>query len=198
MSAKSNRQRRKRKEGSRKANDRILIIAQGSVTEIEYFNELKSLYRLPGIQIINESHSPENIVKKSKNAISREEFDKVYFVVDVDASSKNQLEQGFAQARKLSTRNRTCQFIVSTECFEVWLLAHHSKLTHVYTRATLSAKANTLGLLENKKHLAESFPFHNLDQAMKNVKMHGPNEIGSKNSTAIPHLLKAIGVMKDL
>ncbi|EGT5575569.1 RloB domain-containing protein, partial [Corynebacterium striatum] len=87
MSAKSNRQRRKRKEGSRKANDRILIIAQGSVTEIEYFNELKSLYRLPGIQIINESHSPENIVKKSKNAISREEFDKVYFVVDVDASS---------------------------------------------------------------------------------------------------------------
>ncbi|WP_297450829.1 RloB family protein [uncultured Corynebacterium sp.] len=191
----STRNRRRGKPGSRKEKKSLLLVLQGTVTEKEYFQRLRKLYRLPGVQILTEPHSPDRIVQKSKNHFTQGSgapYDFVFFVVDVDDSSNVQFQRGFKQARELSTKTTTCNFVVSNECFEVWLLAHYEDIRNKkLSRATLSQKLKQHKAIDTKsgKHLSDSFPIEMHTDATNNVKKISFDSLGTSTGTAIPSLV---------
>lgn len=190
--------KRRKSAGSRKEKQAILLVLQGKVTEKEYFIGLRSHFRIPQLSIWTDSQSPDKIVENSDLKISRDKnapFSKVFYVVDVDDSPTSQFENGFRQAQKRSTRNTTRHFVVSNECFEVWLLAHYEDVqTRPLSRTELSQKLIQYDAVqkENPKHLNHGFPLDHYITASKRCHTSNFNEIGQENSTAMPLLLEAL------
>ncbi|MBP3088421.1 RloB domain-containing protein [Corynebacterium sp. sy017] len=201
MAARKLKPRTRRGKGIRPLKPTFMLVLQGEVTEKQYFERLRSTFRIPNLHIVVEPHSPERIVSKSLEAIDRHTgspFRNVFYVVDVDDFSPDQFQQGFSQARKQVTKDTSFHFVVSNPCFEVWLLAHYEnirgkRLSRVLLSSELVKKGAVKG--RNKKHIADQFPIENWKTAMKNVDIlafdeHGISE--GKASTAIPHLISCL------
>lgn len=97
---------RRRRADSRKEKPSVLLVVQGAVTEKEYFQKLKQTYRIQNLTIRTEPHSPERLVDKVQQYVHQEKepFTYVFFVVDLDETSKSQFEQAFSHARKTCSR----------------------------------------------------------------------------------------------
>ncbi|SDS62399.1 RloB family protein [Corynebacterium timonense] len=190
--------KRRRPKGSRPTQPSYLIVVQGQATELDYFKRLKSTFRIPGVNLVVEPHSPEKIVDKVRYNMANDKaapYDRVCFVVDVDDSSPQQFQQGFNKARKSTTGGTKCLFAVSNRCFEVWLLAHFADIRG----REMEVGALTAGLREHgalqagsDKHLAADFPVKEYETASRNVSTANWNEIGPAPSTAVPKLVEEL------
>lgn len=150
----------------------VAVVLQGTVTEKEYFNRLKSKYRLPNLNIKVENCSPEQMVDSAARGLARDKdapFSYIFYVVDVDDTSKEQFVAAFRKAEKNTSKKTTHAFIVSNESFETWLCAHHRNLPdQCIPRVDLQNELEKLGTLDGKK-LNPTFDVTRYKVASKNV-----------------------------
>lgn len=150
----------------------VAVVLQGTVTEKEYFNQLKSEYRLPNLNIKVENCSPEQMVDSAARGLVRGRdapFSYIFYVVDVDDTSEKQFDTAFQKAKKKTSRETTHAFVVSNESFETWLCAHHRKIPdQCIPRADLQKELEGLGILDGKK-LNPAFDVTGHEAASKNV-----------------------------
>ena len=130
-----------RKQGQRASADRILIVCEGSETEVNYFDEIRKTLKLPtaNIHAIHSAYgtSPHQVVDYARDlfingniesGIQPRAFEKVFAVFDRD--SHERYFDALNNAQKISLRNDqniTIEFkaVVSKPNFELWLLLHY-------------------------------------------------------------------------
>jgi len=140
------RQHLQRKLGRRAGYDRILIVAEGTKTEPNYFGEIRSTYRLHtanvGIHPGGLGTAPVNVVEYARQLfvdgdrhkqIPPRAFDRVYAVFDRDDHPS--YHDALTQAQKLdcTLRNDNKQkvpftAVASVPNFELWLLLHYENI----------------------------------------------------------------------
>ncbi len=113
----------------------VLIVTEGSVTELVYFTRLRQLLRLSRdlVEVApGRGTDPENLVKDAvrrrearkrearKRTSDRVPFDEVWCVFDAEGGRR---EQELKAARDLA-RGENIQSVISRPCFEFWLLLH--------------------------------------------------------------------------
>ncbi|QPK80075.1 RloB domain-containing protein [Corynebacterium lizhenjunii] len=172
------------------------------MTESEYFKQLKRHHRMGSLQIISESDSsPEKIVPATSRVRQHDKnapFARVFYVVDVDDSTRTQFDQGFQQARQASTRNTACSFVVSNESFDAWLLAYFEDIRgRTIPRDSVSEKLKNLGMLSGTsgKNIDPKFPFSKHDDARKSIDIIEFNQVGESTASAVPNLLDELFVL---
>ena len=131
-----------RKLGRRESYDRILIVSEGSKTEPNYFQEIRSRYRLHTANVVVRPSKlgtePIQVVKYARELfengdrhrnIQRRAFEKVYAVFDRD--DHKSYHEALAQATLLNGTLKndakqliSFQAIASVPSFELWLLLH--------------------------------------------------------------------------
>jgi len=131
-----------RKQNRRASYDRILIVSEGSKTEPQYFNEIRSAYRLhtanvevrpcetgtAPIQVVEYAHDLF-VNGDTHKRIQPRAFEKVYALFDRDDHDSYFPALGKAHSLDGKLRNdskKAVQFqaIASIPCFELWLLLH--------------------------------------------------------------------------
>jgi hypothetical protein len=135
-----------RKQGQHAGYDRILIVSEGHKTEPNYFDEIRSFYRLPTARVtVHPSElgtAPIQVVQYARDLfengdnhklIVRRAFDKVYAVFDRDDhnSYHNALALAASLNGKLKNDNKQrirFQAIASVPSFELWLLLHYEDI----------------------------------------------------------------------
>lgn len=131
-----------RKKAQRGSYDRILIVCEGSKTEPQYFDEIRSFYRIhtANVQVQHSQFGtqPLQVVEYAEElfvagdtarAIQPRAFEQVYAVFDRDDHTTYNLALAKADALKNSLRNSLGQKVLfkampSVPCFELWLLLH--------------------------------------------------------------------------
>ena len=101
----------------------ILIVCEGQ-TEEAYFNAVKAFYRrsnTANIKIVRDRSDPVKIVEKGIRDSKNDDFDHVYCVIDGDKPERTTL------ARKRIQKRKDIDLVVSTPCFELWLLLHFER-----------------------------------------------------------------------
>lgn len=93
----------------------VLIVTGGRCTEPAYFNGL-ALARGARVKVRQKTDSPENLVRYAKCIFTKDEYDSVWCVVDVDDFD---IEAARVEAERLGV-----ELAVSNPCFEIWLILH--------------------------------------------------------------------------
>lgn len=120
-----------RKNATREARKRILVICEGEVTEPEYLKQFKVWQRNPlvAVEIAKEHGVPRTLVDIAKRMKEEAElaahterdenllYDEVWCVPDVDQHPR------IHEARQ-KARDNGISLAVSNPCFELWLLLH--------------------------------------------------------------------------
>lgn len=124
-----------RRKPNREAYDRILIVCEDSKATPNYFKAIRDYLRLStaNIEIVGEEcgSDPVSVVQHAKKLQQAElntgsEYDKIYCVIDRDQHKK------FSAAIKQAKDNKI-QIIISTPCFEYWLLLHFKNTSSPYS-----------------------------------------------------------------
>jgi len=111
----------------REPYDTVLIVCEGSKTEPNYLNGIKAAFRLSSANIYV-THAPGTdpitVVAHTEMLMGQEEYDRVFSVFDRDGHPN--FNAAVARVSN-SARGRagTWQAIISTPCFELWLLLHY-------------------------------------------------------------------------
>ncbi len=131
-----------RKSGGRPNHDRILIVSEGGKTEPNYFNEIRTVYRLPTAYIMVQpgqlGTAPIQVVEYAEQLFNEgdlhkrirpKSFEQVYTVFDRDdhESYFAALERAKSLDKKLKNdmkQSTRFQAIASVPSFELWLLLH--------------------------------------------------------------------------
>lgn len=128
----------RRKAPKRPPYPRVLIVCEGSKTEVNYFEEIRQEARLPTLDV-RVIHSPlgteplQIVVGAEKEFLKSRGFEKVYAVFDRDdhLTYANAIAKAEADGTKLRNDDKqTVSFaaIVSVPCFELWLLLHFADI----------------------------------------------------------------------
>ena len=135
----------KRKERGRASNTRILIVTEGQ-TEKNYFEELRSTYRLSAIVVkASSGTAPKDVVgyaeKLYRNGIGtygKREFDEVYIVFDKDEHQSYEIALDLADLLIKKERIKNSRFVFSAipsnPCFEFWILLHFQDVSTLLHR----------------------------------------------------------------
>lgn len=138
------RKAKKRKEIEYKANaiptlTRVLVICEGEQTEPNYFNSLKSEYKLNTVVVEGckkSGSSPKSIVEFGKRKLIREpDFDMIFFVFDKDTHSSfdDALNIIDGLNKKRIFTKKKFYAITSNPCFEVWFVMHFELFTKPFS-----------------------------------------------------------------
>ncbi len=113
-----------RGKASRSYKRRFLLICEGDVTEPDYFNQLRMLYRdsLIELKCLNRQHSgPHSLIKRANQAKhDLQKGDELWIILDVDEWTDDQ----FMALEKWSSQQENYHVAVSKPCFEIWLIFH--------------------------------------------------------------------------
>ena len=107
---------------------RVLILTEGTKTETNYFNGLKTANRLTSVVIrsLHGQPGPLGLFQRAAEVLSDDHgWDDVYCVVDHDGrdSALRRLERKLIELDQQYPDTRV-QMILSEPCFELWLLLH--------------------------------------------------------------------------
>lgn len=141
-----------RKKARRASYDRILVVTEGSKTEPNYFNEIRTANRIhaANVQVVPSAYGTEPIQivqyaeslflngDDSKN-IQPKAFEEVYVVFDRDDHHTYHNALSRIEALNLRLKNDNSQkvafkAIASVPCFELWLLLHFEDVQAVIHR----------------------------------------------------------------
>lgn len=120
-----------RKKEVRSQGLRYLIVCEGTKTEPNYLRELCADLRLKTASVRVEPQalgsSPSRVVAYAESlyeddAKLGDPFDKVFCVIDRD--TRDDFQPAMKRIRELADNRKPFEAIVSTPCFEYWLLLH--------------------------------------------------------------------------
>lgn len=113
-----------RRGPTREPYDVVLIVCEGAKTEPNYFNRLRTVYRLSSANVHitpADGSDPMSIVTYGEDRLR--DFDRIYCVFDRDGHQNYD-----AALRRISNsdagRNGKLVGIISWPCFELWVLLH--------------------------------------------------------------------------
>jgi hypothetical protein len=117
----------------RESYDRVLIVCEGSKTEINYFNELIKDLKLStvNIEILDiKQTTPDSLLREAEKLYKnskgeRNLFDKVYCIFDKDKHPKYQETKNTID--QIKKPKDVYYYAFSEPCFEFWLLLHFTK-----------------------------------------------------------------------
>ncbi|MFG1958286.1 RloB family protein [Nonomuraea sp. NPDC049028] len=175
----------------------MLVVCEGQVTEVEYFEGIRDYFRsLPvdirSCKVIGLGRDPGSLVdytirerdKKEKEARAQRDaniaYDEVWCVVDVD--DHKTLDQALIAARKGGVN-----LAISLPCFELWVLYHFEECAAACDPESIRRKLRK-HIKDYDKHLGRAFPFANhevaRDRAQRADPDHcAPNRKGRNPST---------------
>ncbi|WKV13718.1 RloB family protein [Marivirga harenae] len=113
--------RKRRQPKGKRINPTLFVFCEGE-TEVAYINFLKSLYRLPSIQIhakIGGNNITSQYIKNYKNGKPTHEKDLNYLVYDLDVPD---LIDRLSQIED-------CELLLSNPAIELWFLLHYKNQT---------------------------------------------------------------------
>lgn len=187
---------KQRKIGIRKPYDRVLIVCEGSKTELLYFKALREEYQLhtANIEICNSSGTdPISIINYAKTRYIEAKnegnaFDRVYCVFDKDQHSN--YDSAIKMLEALSPKNVFFSTI-SVPCFEYWILLHFIYTTKPYFSTHKKSVADNV-ITELKDYIPHyekninvfDLIKHNILFAISNAKR--ANESAQRSSTDNP------------
>ncbi len=128
----------RRKKPTRPPYDRVLIVCEGSKTEVNYFEEIRQEARIPTVDV-RVIHSPlgtepQQIVEGAEQEFKKTKaYEKVYVVFDRDQHQTYANAIDMAEARNGELKNDakeavTFQAVVSVPSFELWPLLHFENI----------------------------------------------------------------------
>lgn len=147
----------KRRSPAREPYDVVLIVCEGTKTEPAYLRDLRNQYRLntANVEIVPGGYGtdPESVVQFAIDKFNeRKEADHVFCVIDRDEHLNLEPALARVSSTRLTKNNRkqaTLDAIISTPCFEVWLLLHFRYSTAPYERTGRNSPcANVLSELQ--------------------------------------------------
>jgi RloB-like protein len=165
----------KRRLPVRPPHDRILIVCEGSRTEVNYFNEIRQKFRISGAYLVVTHGNGTQPIQVVDTAIAyfteSPDFEKVYAVFDRDSHTTyhDAIHRAEANASKLRNREKQIaglEVIASVPSFEVWFLMHYESVTRWEDRAVIlhklrahlpnyeKGKQGLFGLTERNLHVA--------------------------------------------
>lgn len=117
-----------RKAATKRYKRKYLLVCEGDVTEPEYFDQLKGLYReaIINITCLKNHHSdPTSLIKRANREIhSLLKGDELWIILDMDEWTKEQ----FAELEQWSAPQKGRYVAISRPCFEIWLIMHETTL----------------------------------------------------------------------
>ncbi|MEU6643230.1 RloB family protein [Saccharomonospora sp. NPDC046836] len=151
----------RRKKATRRENPRILLVAEGEKTEVQYFKRLADYLRAAAISVVDvkvkgRGRDPVSIINAAANETDngrlvgdRDGYDTAWRVFDVDDHKK--IPQALAPA-------------ISNPCFELWLLWHFCDCTKHVDSTYLRRALRGYGI--KGKDIPPSFDFALARQAV--------------------------------
>jgi hypothetical protein len=125
---------------------RVLVVCEGEVTEPGYLNAIRVQYRTPlvDVRVVGEGEDPKAVVERAirlrresfAQARARKDencrFEEVWCVVDVD-------EHILLPDAKQQARDNGVEIVVSSPCFELWILLHFQDQSAYIDRGAVQA-----------------------------------------------------------
>ncbi|WP_297004954.1 RloB family protein [uncultured Corynebacterium sp.] len=169
-------------------------MCQGVVTEPEYIGRLAQAVRKRNPCFGSKPEDPVKLVEHAAAVAEDRDATRVYVVIDVDDSPREQIEQAISRCRRKSSKKRTLVLVVSNESFDSWLYAHviDGRVPSGQPRSYFQKKLAGGGYLHGSpaKHLCVDFPVGNWEKAEQRIPTVGLNESGTNPSTAMPALIR--------
>lgn len=124
----------KRHQAERDPHEKVLIVCEGTETEVNYFNGLKDEYHLNTVEVQGTGSNPTGIIQLAKKQFEQainsvDQFDKVFCVFDKDT------HKDYEEARSILENMENFEAIYSVPAFEYWLLLHFAYSTRPYSGA---------------------------------------------------------------
>lgn len=122
-----------RKSPTRDPSKRILVLCEGQKSEPYYFNGFKKYNRLTSMEVlIDNERDPIRICEKAILVSKRasDQYDVVYCVFDCDDQDRVRGAIELTQSRL--GRRYNIKPIVSSPCFEYWIMCHFSYSSRPY------------------------------------------------------------------
>lgn len=142
--------RHSRRENTRTAHARILIVCEGEKTEPNYFEAIRQKLRLPSVDIrVMQSSfgtAPKQVVDCALETLEKEEYERDFVFCVFDQDSHHSFVEAIQQAetinKSLQDSRKAVVFraIPSVPCFEIWLLMHYIPVTREIERTEVSRK----------------------------------------------------------
>ena len=200
-----------RRQASRAAYKKILIVCEGEKTEPDYFREARTHYRLGTVDVQVSGDcgpDPKSIVKFAKQRFREEKnagdpFDKVYCVFDKDGHATYEYA---LDALNSTARKDTYFAINSVPCFEYWLLLHFDYSTRPYTNLSGNSPCHQVSKALKKyipdyqkgqRRIFDCF-IDRLDQAMKNAEQALRDSEHNQTDNPSTRVHQLIRVLQDL
>lgn len=175
----------------REPYDTVLIVCEGSKTELYYFKQLATDLRLTAnVEVFSPGSDPVTVVNYAKQRL--DEFERVFCVFDGDNPPRSKLATNIVQSSQPG-RDGKWQVIVSAPCFEVWLLLHFAFVTRPFAAAggkTIAENATQALIAElpnYKKGDPQTYPLvqSKTNTAIANAKrLHHHNVANNSNNPA--------------
>lgn len=176
------------RENIRNRKKRCLIVSGGEVTEVRYFEALKTRYQNLVFCVKSDVGAPDqlagyttSIVSSEKSRTDEDGYRAIFVVVDVD---KFQVERFQIAQRKCDLVGAL--LVISNPCFEVWLIDYRQACPDSFTTTkACEGKAEALGLVDGQRNKALSSTFvcdvaESLEKATSNAERHNTGERKSK------------------
>lgn len=176
----------------RKERKRLLIVAEGPKTEVQYLEGLAQYLRATGATIRGTrlkgiGRDPQKVVQAARDIYEQDpddKYDQVWVLVDVDRHTT--LDDAIADANRLGY-----SLVVSNPCFEIWLIWHYEDCNSHHSTEQAHRRVKRNGHVD--RAIPNSFPFDLHPDATKRAKGgQQPGSCGPNPSTGMPHLLAAL------
>lgn len=99
----------------------VLIVCEGTDTEVDYFNEFKNFFKLSNItlKIVGTGFNTLSLVEKTVELVSKGNYEEVWCVFDKDDFSSQNFNNAILKAISLKFK-----VAYSNQSFEFWLILH--------------------------------------------------------------------------
>lgn len=177
--------------GERPERMRFLIVCEGKKTEPNYFEWLKTIWKVQGevktntsagfsLKIIDGQKAPKNVVERAiREKKKNNSYDQVWAVFDCDDFGDDNLKTAFELAKA-----NDIKIAFSNPCFEIWFLLHFREVDSNIARNTLfSLIKNHIECLYDKTD--DSIHDHlipHLDKAMTRAKALAKKQCGNREN----------------
>jgi hypothetical protein len=194
----------RRRGPTREPYDLVLIVCEGEKTEPNYLQQLRATYKLSSVNIKIVSPpatDPFSIVDFAIQELRQDsDYDRAFCVFDRDEHTTFASALAAVKASDFGRSNRLVP-IISTPCFELWLLLHYRYSNAPYARAGTRSACDMV-----VQELQTHFPGYNkgkkavfaelasrMDLAIANAKRLEQDNISSKSenpATRVHHLVE--------
>ncbi len=195
----------RRRDSRRQERTTVLIVTNGTRTEMAYLKEIKRLARFRPISITIQPvpGDPQTVLRKLKTpAVDASAYDEVWVVVDEDGVDRSEFARQVAKTGPKVKGVALWRAVVSRPCFEVWLVAHYEQV-HRYQGQDEAQRHfdKVASERQTPKHLPNDFPFELDELARERCQLAGvesregdllPPSPGSHVGVLVARLLRDI------